>query len=95
MNSTIDTAEMARFTLNLDLDPSPWVHLWQMVRFYYEHDDQFRLSCNIFALAVITFLVLQRWTSKTRSAFEVLESRLDSLKVDIQEHKVNLCGKNM
>ncbi|KAL1378893.1 hypothetical protein pipiens_003892 [Culex pipiens pipiens] len=89
MNATI---EMARSTLNLDLDPSPWVHLWQMVRFYYEHDDQFRQSCDIFALALITFLVLQRWTSKTRRDFEALESRLDALKVDIREHKMDLCG---
>lgn len=62
---------------------------------YYEHDDEFRLSCNIFALAVITFLLLQRWTSKTRSVFEALESRLNALKVDIREHKTNLCGKNL
>lgn len=91
MNSTIDHAPS---TMN-DPDPSPWVHLWQMGCLYYEHDDEFRLSCNIFALAVITFLLLQRWTSKTRSVFEALESRLNALKVDIREHKTNLCGKNL
>lgn len=94
MNSTIDHAEMAPSTFN-DLDPSPWVHLWLMVRFYYEHDGQFRLNCNIAALVVITFLVLQRWSAKTWSVFEALEARLDALKVDIQEHKMNLCGKHL